>query len=261
MLMGLERRSALTGSLLLNLEAPLTALLAVLFFREHVGVRALGSLILVVLGALVLGYRPGDMQANVLGTALIAGACLCWAVDNNLTQRLSGRDPVALARVKTLGAGTCSLLLVLASHERLSIGLPSLLGSLGVGAFAYGISIVLATYALRLLGAARQAALFATAPFVGALLAVPLLGDRPRVTDGLAGLLMAAGVVLLLTERHDHVHTHEALEHDHLHVHDEHHQHPHDGPTDEPHSHPHRHESLTHGHGHVSDVHHRHSHS
>jgi drug/metabolite transporter (DMT)-like permease len=260
MLIGLGRLSALASSLLLNLEAPFTALLAVWIFREHLGARALGSLGLVVSGAALLAWRPGALEPDVLGVLAIAGACLCWALDNNLTQRLSARDPVALARIKTLGAGGCSLLLALATGQRFSSDPAVLLGALVLGAFAYGLSIVLATHALRLLGAAREAALFATGPFVGALLSIPLLGDRPRLTDAASGLLMAAGVALLLTERHVHVHTHEALEHDHAHVHDEHHQHEHEGPVVEPHAHLHRHEPVTHEHPHLPDAHHRHGH-
>jgi hypothetical protein len=129
-----------------------------------------------------------------------------------------------------------------------------------LGAASYGVSIVLAVFALRELGAARQAALFATAPFAGALLALPILGERPGPPDVLALGLMAAGVLLSLRDRHSHAHTHAALEHEHVHVHDVHHAHTHAGPVTEPHSHLHRHEPLTHEHAHASDAHHRHVH-
>jgi hypothetical protein len=124
----------------------------------------------------------------------------------------------------------------------------------------YGASLVLHLRAARVLGAARQSAWFATAPFAGALLAVPLLGERPAAADGVAAAVMIAGVALLARARHAHLHTHQAIEHEHLHVHDEHHRHPHEGPVDEPHSHPHRHEPLTHDHAHASDLHHHHPH-
>ncbi len=135
-----------------------------------------------------------------------------------------------------------------------------LAAALVLGCASYGVSIVLDTYALRYLGAAREAAYFATAPFIGALAAIPLLHERLGWMESLAGGLMIAGVVLLLRERHAHVHTHGVMEHEHLHVHDAHHQHAHEGPVAEPHSHPHRHEPLTHEHSHVSDAHHRHEH-
>jgi drug/metabolite transporter (DMT)-like permease len=259
MLLGLERTSATIGSLMLNLEAPLTMALAVLLFREHLGRREWMASLAVVAGAAVLGVHSSEVRAERLGLISLAGACLCWAVDNNLTQQLSLRDPVQLVRTKALGAGACSLLIALLSGETLpSIRLVA--AAVCLGACSYGISIVLDMYALRLLGAAREAAFFATAPFIGALAAVPLTGARLGPREIGAGLLMVLGVAGLLRERHGHVHTHEPLEHDHLHVHDEHHQHPHEGPVSEPHSHPHVHAPITHTHPHVSDVHHRHRH-
>jgi hypothetical protein len=127
---------------------------------------------------------------------------------------------------------------------------------------AYGLSILFDAYALRLLGAAREAGIFAVAPFIGALLAIPLLSERLGVRGWTAALVMAGGVGLMLRERHEHVHTHIELVHEHAHVHDDHHRHAHDRFVDprEPHSHAHPHEPLTHAHPHVSDVHHRHSH-
>jgi hypothetical protein len=132
--------------------------------------------------------------------------------------------------------------------------------ALVVGALSYGLSIVLDTYALRLLGAAREAALFATAPLAGAMLAVPLLGERLAATDVIAATSMVLGVVILAWTRHAHPHSHEVMAHDHAHVHDAHHSHPHDGPVVEPHAHFHVHAALVHDHPHAPDAHHRHSH-
>ncbi|MCE9673989.1 EamA family transporter [Myxococcus stipitatus] len=261
MLVGLQRMSGVAASLLLNLEGPFTILLALLIFGEHLGRAGAIAAALIMTGAAVLGFQEGELRGDVLGVLALAGACLAWAVDNNLTQRLSLKDPLALVRIKALGSGACTLALAFLTGQALPTG--SILGAALVLGFAsYGLSIVLDAYALRMVGAAREAAYFATAPFVGALVAVPLLGERLRLLDLLSGALMAAGVVLLLRERHGHEHTHAELEHEHLHVHDAHHQHPHPSGTDseEPHSHPHQHEPLTHDHPHVSDLHHRHKH-
>jgi drug/metabolite transporter (DMT)-like permease len=259
MLFGLGRVSGLTGSLLLNLEAPFTMLLAVLLFREHMGRHAWSAAILIVGGGLLLSWRPGQLHADPWGILAIAGACLSWGVDNNLTQRLSLRDPVAVVKWKTLGAAVCTLAVGAALRPELpAAGVAA--AALALGSLSYGASILLDMYALRVLGAAREAAFFATAPFIGAVLAVPLLGDRFGLADVGATLLMSSGVVLLVREKHGHVHTHDEIEHEHMHVHDEHHQHAHDGPFEEPHSHPHRHDPLTHEHAHLPDLHHRHRH-
>lgn len=263
MLHGLRRMEGVPAALLLNLEAPLTIGVAVTLFGEHLGRREGLSAGLICLAAALLAYRPETLRIEWLGALALGGACLCWALDNNLTQRLSLRDPVALVQGKTLGAGGCSLGLALLFGQRLP-GAGTVLLALGLGAASYGLSVVLDAYALRILGAAREAALFATAPFVGALLAVPLLGERPTVWQGAAAGLMVAGVALLVRARHAHLHTHEALTHEHAHLHDEHHQHGHPpGLAPEPgvaHSHPHSHAPITHDHPHTPDAHHRHTH-
>jgi drug/metabolite transporter (DMT)-like permease len=251
----------MAGALLLNLEAPFTMALAVLFFGEHLGRRAALAGALIVGGASLLALAPGDLRARGVGVACIAAACLAWGLDNNLTQRLSLKDPIALVQWKTLGAGACNIALAAALGARWP-GARTASAALALGFLSYGLSIVLDVWSLRLLGAAREAALFTTAPFVGALASVALLGDPMRPLDGAAAALMLAGVVALVRERHGHRHTHEPLEHEHAHTHDAHHQHAHapGDPSGEPHSHRHRHEPLTHDHPHVPDLHHRHRH-
>ncbi|HWE23386.1 MAG TPA: EamA family transporter [Myxococcales bacterium] len=259
LVVGLRRLPGVPGALLLNLEAPLTAVLAVVAFREHLTRNGWAAVVLLAGGATALAAAPGSLRIDGPGAAALVGACAAWALDTNLTQRLSIRDPVALVRFKGLVGGGCTLGLGLAlggrfPQERVA------LWALAVGAAGYGASIVLHVHAMRALGAARQSAVFATAPFVGALLAVPLLGEPLGSRDAVAAAMMAAGIVLLLREKHAHAHVHEPLEHEHLHVHDEHHQHSHGDGGTEPHSHVHVHERLEHAHPHASDLHHRHRH-
>jgi drug/metabolite transporter (DMT)-like permease len=262
MLLGLERVSALSGSLLLNLEAPFTVLFAVALFGEHLGRHAAIATGLILGGALLLKLEPGALGADGIGVALVALACGCWAVDNNLTQRLSAKDPFAIVRVKTLVAGVTNTLLGLWLTKGTVPQPAYVFGALLLGSLGYGASVVLDAYALRFIGAAREAAYFATAPFVGAIVSLLVLGDDLRWHDAGAMLAMALGVGFLLRERHSHFHVHDEVEHEHLHVHDEHHQHVHDSlaPTGEPHSHVHRHSQLGHEHAHVPDAHHRHRH-
>ncbi|HEU4401288.1 MAG TPA: DMT family transporter [Candidatus Polarisedimenticolia bacterium] len=262
LMFGLDRVSAVTGSLLLALEAPFTILIAVALFREHLGWREVGAAVLIVVGAAIVGYQPGEMRTDWIGAAAVAASSLAWAVDSNLSQKLSLRDPVAVIRFKAIGGGLLMLLFSFAAGQRLP-GPPMLGLALAIGCVSYGVSAVFWMRALRLLGAARVASYFATAPLLGALAAIPILGERLHRPDLLAMMLMAVGVALLLGERHAHVHVHEEMEHDHAHVHDEHHRHEHRAPHDtgvEPHAHSHRHEPLTHDHPHVSDLHHRHDH-
>jgi drug/metabolite transporter (DMT)-like permease len=262
LLAGLQRTTGSAGSLLLNLEGPCTAIVAIVWFREHLSRHALAGAALIFTGALALSWSVPGTSRDLTGAMLIAAACVLWAVDNNLTQSLTVRDPVSVVTVKAAAASIVNITLAAA----IGTARPStttIVAALAVGAVAYGVSIVLDAYALRLLGAAREAAIFATAPFVGAALAVPLLDEPLGWRSGTAAVVMAIGVACMLTERHAHLHVHEPLRHDHAHVHDAHHQHEHPPGIDpsEPHSHPHDHARLVHTHVHVSDVHHRHAHA
>lgn len=261
LLLGLQRVSGVSGSLLLNLEGPFTILVGIAVFREHLSRPAALGAIVVFVGAVVLGLDSGDATADWAGIALIAAACAGWALDNNLTQSLTVRDPRAIVRVKAGVAGSVNVALALVVGNdvpRVAV----LGGALLLGAVGYGLSVYLDALALRALGAAREAAVFAVAPFAGALLAPVVLPESLTVRDLVAGACMAIGVALLLHEHHEHWHRHTPLDHDHVHTHDAHHRHDHDPGIDpgEPHSHPHHHDVLEHSHPHVSDVHHRHRH-
>jgi drug/metabolite transporter (DMT)-like permease len=223
LLVGLRRVSAVTASLALNLEGPLTVVLAVLFLGEHLSARTALGTFLIMLGAAILGFTPGAaLGGDALGVLCIAGACLGWALDNNLTSRLSVRDPVAIVQAKGLIGGAISLwLTVLVGNEVPPLG--TLAGGLLLGLVSYGASVVLAVYAMRLIGVAREAAFFATAPFIGALVSIAVLGEHFGPRELGATLVMLVGIGLLVREQHAHLHVHEPLEHDHRHVHDEHH--------------------------------------
>jgi drug/metabolite transporter (DMT)-like permease len=243
LMQGLAHVPAATAALLLNLES----------------VVLLGA-VCIVSGALMLSWHGGSWHLGG-GALAIAGACLAWAIDNNLTRKLSSADPTQIAMIKGLVAGVANLSLALSRGAALP-GASALLATQAVGLLGYGASLVLFVMALRLLGAARTGAYFSTAPFIGALLSVLMLSEPLSSSLLVAGLLMGIGVYLHLAERHQHEHEHEAMVHEHRHRHDSMHQHSHgadDSPA-VPHSHVHAHARLVHSHPHFPDLHHRHRH-
>jgi drug/metabolite transporter (DMT)-like permease len=257
---GLQMTDSASASLILNLEVVFTALLAWFAFKENFDRRIAAGMALIVAGGVVLSMGSALRTSGILGLLAIAGACLAWAVDNNLTRKVSISDAMFVACIKGLIAGPISGALAL----RYGAHLPSatLLIQAGLlGFVGYGLSLTLFVLALRNLGTARAGAYFSVAPFIGAALAVAL-GAPLTLTLIIAGLFMAAGVWLHLTESHAHRHRHLTLEHEHSHVHDAHHQHQHDSgwKGQEPHSHSHVHEPLEHTHPHYPDAHHRHPH-
>lgn len=263
LLFGLTSTGGAAASLLLNLEAVLTAVIAWVVFRENADRRIVLGMLAIVAGGVVLSWPSGEGSetASSIGPLAIAAACLCWAIDNNLTRKVSASDALFIAGIKGLIAGTVNFFLALSMGAALPDA-GTLAAILALGLLGYGISLVMFVLALRGLGTARTGAYFSTAPFVGAAVALVLLGESTGPTFWLAAGLMAWGVWLHLTEHHEHEHTHEPIEHAHRHVHDAHHQHAHDFAWDsgEPHEHRHRHAPLTHKHPHFPDIHHRHLH-
>ncbi len=259
LMVGLASTPAANASLLLNLEGVFTALLAWFAFRENFDRRIALGMALIVAGGALLAFEPGALQGGYLGALAVAGACLAWAVDNNLTRKISAGDATVIAAIKGLAAGAVNLAIAGAIGAAWP-GAAKAAAAASIGLLGYGVSLVLFVVALRNLGAARTGAYFSTAPFVGVALALLALGEAPGALFWPAAALMLAGIWLHLTERHEHEHMHEPMEHDHSHAHDEHHRHAHDFAWDgkEPHAHPHRHARLVHRHPHYPDIHHRH---
>ncbi|WP_137909996.1 MULTISPECIES: DMT family transporter [unclassified Burkholderia] len=260
LMLGLSSTPAAASALLLNLEGVLTAVIAWVVFRENVDLEVFLGMVAIVAGGVLLSWKSGAAGIPV-GSMLIVGACLCWAIDNNFTRKVSANDAMTIACLKGPIAGPVNIAIAAmtgATPPALSTVAAAMLTGLG----GYGISLVLFVISLRHLGTARTGAYFSVAPLFGVVLSLLIWPEMPSVTFWLAAVLMALGIWLHVRERHEHAHTHEPLEHTHQHRHDEHHQHAHDFPYegDEPHTHPHAHLPITHPHAHFPDIHHRHRH-
>ena len=261
LMIGLAITPASSASLLLNIEGVLTAMLAWFVFRENFDRRIFAGMAFIVAAGVLLSWSERPDFGVPWGPLAIIAACLLWAIDNNLTRKVSASDAVQIACLKGLVAGSVNLAIALSLGQRLPTWSTVAMAG-AVGLCGYGVSLVLFVLALRHLGTARAGAYFSAAPFAGAIVSMLMFAERPGAAFWCAGALMGVGIWLHLTERHDHEHQHELLEHDHVHRHDEHHQHEHEDGTDttEPHAHRHRHAPLLHSHPHYPDIHHRHEH-
>lgn len=262
LMLGLHSTSGATASLLLNLEAVLTAVIAWWVFKENADRRIVGGMLAIVAGGIALGWQTGSpWQPGGTGSWLVVLACLCWAIDNNLTRKVSASDALFVAGIKGLIAGSVNTTLAIS----MGAAWPSwatLSATMAVGLLGYGLSLVLFVLALRGLGTARTGAYFSTAPFMGVVVSLLVFSEPTSWVFWMAAALMGLGVWLHLTEHHSHEHQHEALEHEHEHEHDEHHQHAHgvEHRGSGKHSHRHTHLPLKHTHPHYPDIHHRHVH-
>ena len=254
LVLALDRTPAGTVSLFLNLELVATAVIARVFLQEHIGRRAGLGIVIVLLGGVILA---GTAETGVaLGALLVAATCVCWGIDNAITASLDSYSPSQITLAKGVVAGSVNLLLGLFLHDAPTASF--VLAALAIGALGYGVSITMWITGARLVGAARGQVIFALAPFIGALLAWPINGDRLTASTLAAFGVSFVGVLVVATSHHAHLHTHEFLEHIH--------------PIDpsDPHHRPevievlagtqHRHLALSHEHEHLPDIHHRHSH-
>ena len=258
LLYGLQHTAATTAALLLNLETPATAVLAFWLFRENISRRAVAANVGMVLAGALLSFQGARVPG--IGGALIALACVAWGLDNNYTASILGIDAVRTTFLKGVTFGTVNLLIAAAIVDTW----PSwqvVLSALVIGAFSYGISIVLYISSARKLGAARSQMAFAAAPFFGVAVSQIYLNESFYLYQLIGAVILVVMLSLLFTETHLHYHEHPAVHHTHLHRHDDgHHGHPSHLPAEAAHSHPHTHERLYHRHTHMPDPHHRHRH-
>jgi drug/metabolite transporter (DMT)-like permease len=263
LLFSLQSTPAATASLLLNFESVATAIIAVILFKEAFSNRALWAVLSITVATILLSFDKEATWGFSFGAIGIVAACLFWGLDNNLTRNISAKDPITIVCIKGLAAGLFSLCMA----SLIGYPLPAwdvVLKALMLGSISYGVSIIFFIWAMRGLGASRTSALFSTAPLSGLILSIFLFREAPSFLFFPALLIMAFGTFLIVNEKHNHDHIHEALDHDHSHIHEDgHHDHTHDGiidPKPLKHTHIHTHERMVHRHNHMPDTHHRHSH-
>ncbi len=260
---GLVDTPAASASLLLNMELVATVLIAATFLREHLGRNVILAAVLVSVAGMLLVWEPGASVS--VGALLIVGACVCWGIDNSVTARIDQISPQHVVFLKGIVAGTVNLALGLIITGAGHVDAKSVAGALVVGALGYGASITLWVRGAQQLGAARGQVIFATAPFLGAVLSWSVLSDSIQRAQLVALAIAAVGVGLSLRSDHLHEHHHHVMSHTHEHRHDDgHHDHVHGDEDGEAsggrHSHVHDHREMAHAHPHVPDLHHRHDH-
>ena len=258
LLFGLRLAEAGAVSLWLNLELAATAVIGVVFFRDHLSPLAWVGVCFAMLAALLLTWSQGSV--GVSAGVLVLAACICWGLDNHLTALIDGISPSQSTFWKGLVAGVVNLSIGIALAP-LNLELTSISSALIVGGLCYGVSIVLYIKSAHVMGATRAQVVFSSAPIFGVILSVLFLGESVTSNHLIAATLFVVAIALLLRDSHSHAHKHPSLQHKHYHTHDDgHHSHHIDSAHPDYHSHIHEHTSLEHKHPHWPDIHHRHSH-
>ena len=262
LMFGLKAANAASVSIWLNMELVATAILGVLIFRDSIDRLTLLGVLLTVVAGVITSFSEGI--SGLSSALLITAACFCWGVDNHLTALTDGASPQAVTFVKGIVAGSVNFGIgcLISDHSILSTGVVT---ALIIGAFSYGISIVLYVTSAQTIGATRGQILFSTAPLWGVILSYLFLREPFQWEHVVSLVLLIIAVIMTSVLTHSHLHTHYAIEHIHIHRHDDgHHDHEH-AANDAAlkgkwHTHSHVHETITHSHSHYPDLHHRHKH-
>ena len=263
LMLGLQKSSAESASLLGNFEIVATSVIALALFSEKISKKLWLAIGLITLSSVILSIKPGQSISFSVGSLFILAACICWGLENNCTRKLSSKSTAQIVILKGFFSGLGSLAVAFMLGE--SFPAPGYIGAaLLLGFAAYGLSIFFYIRAQRDLGAAKTSAYYAIAPFLGVLFSWLLFRDRLELPFIAALAIMILGtyfsitdtIVLQHTHSHVHLHTHEhrhdGLTHTHEHAHQHTHLHAHEGAKEEEHQHTHAAQEQ-HDHPHGSD--------
>ena len=195
LMLGLKFSPAANASLLNNFEIVATAVIALAVFGETVGKRLWTAIALITLSSILLTLDTAEGFSFSFGALLVLGATICWGIENNCTRQIADKDPLQIVMIKGLGSGLGALVVAWVIGEKL-VGVEWLLATMLLGFVAYGLSIYYYTYAQRVIGAARTSAYYAIAPFIGVVLSMLILGERPNWIFFVALAIMLVGTRL-----------------------------------------------------------------
>ena len=150
------------------------------------------AIALITLSSILLTLDTAEEFSFSFGSLLVLGATICWGIENNCTRQIADKDPLQIVMIKGLGSGLGALVVAWVIGEKL-VSAEWLLATMLLGFVAYGLSIYYYTYAQRVIGAARTSAYYAIAPFIGVVLSMLILGERPNWIFFVAFAIMLVG--------------------------------------------------------------------
>lgn len=199
LMFGLLSTNASTASLLNNFEIVFTGLIAMVFFKEHIGKKMWIAITIIIASGFLLSFEDFNGFQVSIGALLVLSASLSWGLENNCTRMLSHHNPLYIVIIKGLGSGLGALIIALALNEFggqiLYIGLALLLGFV-----SYGMSLFFYISAQRHLGALRTSAYYSTAPFAGAIFSFILLRETLSILFVIAFIFMLIGTYFAIKE-------------------------------------------------------------
>lgn len=203
---GLQQTAASTAAILTNGEIVFTIALSSIFFGERPHGRiGLFAVILVVIGLVIattedLKALETIIQFN-MGNILILASMFMWAVDNNVSRRLTSRaSPAKIAMVKSLAGGLVLLAIAMALGKgsiisEIKFDMWILIGGMSIAGF--GGALLLFLEGIKRIGTVRTMSMFSLTPIFGIVIAALALGESITVFQGIATGLIIVGIILV----------------------------------------------------------------
>jgi drug/metabolite transporter (DMT)-like permease len=205
LLYGLEQTQASDAAILANSEIVFTLILAAIFFSEKPhGRLGIVAAVLVVTGLFIattdLKLSDTIIELNE-GNIMILVSMFMWAIDNNVSRRLTSNvSPAKIAMIKSLAGGLVLLMIALAVGKwpALTRIEPTLwLVIVGMSVSGFGGALLFFLHGIKRIGTVKTMSMFSMTPIFGIFIAALALGESISVFQGIATGLIIAGILLI----------------------------------------------------------------
>jgi drug/metabolite transporter (DMT)-like permease len=203
---GLQQTAASTAAILTNGEIVFTIAISSIFFGEKPHGRAgLFAVILVVIGLVIattedLKALESTLQLNA-GNIMILASMFMWAIDNNVSRRLTFRvSPAKIAMVKSLAGGLILTAIALAlgkGNVMAGIKFDMWILIVGMSIAGFGGALLLFLEGIKRIGTVRTMSMFSLTPIFGIVIAALALGESITVFQVIATGLIIVGIILI----------------------------------------------------------------
>lgn len=205
LLYGLQQTDASDASILTNGEVIFTIILSAAFFGEkprgRIGVFAVS----LVIAGLFIATTDLQLSETILqfnaGNLMILGSMFFWAVDNNISRRLTTRiHPAKIAMVKSLVGGLILLgiaVLVGKWAEFTIIDSNLWLIIIPMSLSGFGGALLLFLQGIKRIGTIKTMSIFSLTPIFGIVIAAVVLGESITILQGIATAIIIGGIMIL----------------------------------------------------------------
>lgn len=190
---------ASTVSLISILEIGFTIVISHFIFKTKISKNLIIAVILVSIGGILLSFDSSTEFKLSIASMLTVFATACWGLENNLTAKVSDKNPLLLVFYKCFAVAIFNLLFIL------NINIFELFINnwylLVIGFFTYGISILYYVYAINYIGISKTSIVFSFSPVFGALISLILFKEKITIYFVISLILMLMGIYFTIIDK------------------------------------------------------------